>query len=139
MFIDASAFIAIVTGEAAATEFIDVIEAVTECFTSPIAIGEAALSICRKRHSSVAEAHADVIEFLSTAAVEVVAVETIDAKVALDAFSRFGKGLGHPAQLNMSDCFAYALASRQGAGLLFKGDDFDKTGVAREFADPLTR
>jgi ribonuclease VapC len=41
---------------------------------------------------------------------------------------RFGKGR-HRAQLNMGDCFAYACARRQGAPLLFKGDDFGRTDI----------
>jgi ribonuclease VapC len=40
-----------------------------------------------------------------------------------------GKGRGHPAQLNMGDCFAYAMAASRNAKLLFKGNDFDKTDV----------
>jgi hypothetical protein len=33
-----------------------------------------------------------------------------DRGAALDAFDRYGKGCGHPAQLNMGDCFGYAAA-----------------------------
>ena len=29
---------------------------------------------------------------------------------ARDAFDRFGKGQGHPAQLNFGDCLSYAMA-----------------------------
>lgn len=48
---------------------------------------------------------------------------------ALDAFSRFGKGNGHPAQLNYGDCMAYAVAKIAQVPLLFKGDDFAKTDI----------
>jgi ribonuclease VapC len=135
MFIDASAIVAILTEEPEATEFTNAIEAVDERFTSPIAIFEAALGVCRKRHSSVAEAYADVVEFVTIAGIESLAVEASDAKTALDAFARYGKGRGHPAQLNMGDCFAYAIASRQRARLLFKGNDFDQTDVGRDFGE----
>ena len=47
---------------------------------------------------------------------------------ALSAFWRFGKGR-HPARLNLGDCFAYALAKRLDAPLLYKGDDFAKTDI----------
>jgi ribonuclease VapC len=50
-------------------------------------------------------------------------------RVALDAFDRYGKGRGHPAQLNMGDCFAYACARVEGAPLLYKGDDFGRTDI----------
>jgi ribonuclease VapC len=50
------------------------------------------------------------------------------AKVAREAFRRFGKGR-HRAGLNLADCFAYALAKTLGAPLLFKGDDFALTDI----------
>ena len=52
-----------------------------------------------------------------------------EADTALDAFARYGKGRGHPAQLNMADCFAYAAAKNYRAALLFKGEDFTKTDI----------
>jgi uncharacterized protein with PIN domain len=51
------------------------------------------------------------------------------AETALSAFARYGKGRGHPAQLNLGDCFAYAVAKNHRRVLLFKGDDFDKTEI----------
>lgn len=36
---------------------------------------------------------------------------------------------GHPARLNLADCFAYALARELGEPLLFKGDDFALTDI----------
>jgi uncharacterized protein with PIN domain len=39
-----------------------------------------------------------------------------------------GKGQ-HPAGLNFGDCFAYELATRLAAPLLFVGDDFSRTDV----------
>jgi ribonuclease VapC len=127
IFIDASAIVAILTSEDEAAAFIEAIEAVSERFTSPIAIFEATLGICRKRHASVGEAFEDVSQFLTIAGVRNVAVAPAEAQRALDAFSRFGKGRGHPAQLNMGDCFAYAMAASRDAALLFKGNDFSKT------------
>lgn len=49
--------------------------------------------------------------------------------VARNAFARFGKGQGHPAQLNFGDCMAYALAKSLDAPLLYKGDDFACTDI----------
>jgi len=48
--------------------------------------------------------------------------------VALDAFTRFGKGR-HPAGLNFGDCMAYATASVAGEPLLCLGDDFAQTDL----------
>jgi ribonuclease VapC len=60
--------------------------------------------------------------------IEVVPLTLEHTLVARDAFAAFGKGRGHPAQLNYGDCFAYALAKSLDAPLLFKGD-FAQTDV----------
>ena len=35
--------------------------------------------------------------------------------------ARYGRGTGHPARLNMGDCFAYALAKTQELAAAFQG------------------
>lgn len=50
-------------------------------------------------------------------------------QVAREAHLRYGKGMGHPAQLNFGDCFSYALAKSLDVPLLFKGGDFGKTDI----------
>lgn len=52
------------------------------------------------------------------------------AEVARAAWRRFGRGR-HEAGLNFGDSFSYALAATSGEPLLFKGDDFAKTDIAR--------
>ena len=44
-------------------------------------------------------------------------------------FAIFGKGGGHPAQLNFGDCFTYALAEWTGHPVLCTGDDFAATDL----------
>jgi ribonuclease VapC len=68
--------------------------------------------------------------FLRQANAEVVAFceEHLDAATA--AFLRFGRGR-HPAALDFGDCMAYAVASVAGMPLLFVGDDFTRTDIAR--------
>jgi ribonuclease VapC len=129
MFVDASAIVAILTREPEADALADVLESALSPITSPIAIFEATLGICRKRHASVEEAEQDVGELLGLAGVRTVSVTDKEAHTALAAFSRYGKGRGHPAQLNLGDCFAYALAKNHRTTLLFKGEDFDKTDL----------
>ena len=129
MFIDASAIVAILTREAEADVLADALEAARSTITSPIAVFEAVLGICRKRHASVEEGGADVREFLEIARVRVVSITDEEAETALAAFARYGKGQGHPAQLNLGDCFAYAMAKNHRTNLLFKGEDFDKTDI----------
>ena len=52
------------------------------------------------------------------------------ASLAVQAFADYGKGRGHPAQLNLADCLSYACAKAQGIPLLYKGNDFAHTDLA---------
>lgn len=129
MFVGASAIVAILTQEPEADALIDRLERAVRPITSAIAIFEAALGLCRKSYVSVEEAEADVAEFLTSARVTLVPIAANEATAALGAFSRYGKGRGHPAQLNMGDCFAYSVARCHRTSLLYKGDDFGKTDI----------
>jgi ribonuclease VapC len=129
MFVDASAIVAILTREPEADSLADLLEAAPSPITSPIAVFEAALGICRKRHASVEEAEDDVREFLELARIQLIPITAKEADTALATFSRYGKGRGHPAQLNLGDCFAYAVAKNYRTSLLFKGEDFNKTDI----------
>ena len=62
--------------------------------------------------------------------VVVVAVDGDQVSEARRAYRRFGRGR-HAAGLNFGDLFAYALARTSGEPLLFKGDDFSRTDIAR--------
>ena len=129
MFVDAPAIVAMLTGKPDADALADTLDAARAPITSAVAAFEATLGLCRKRHASVAEAQADVTEFLAMADVRTVSITAREAEAALDAFSRYGKGRGHPAQLDMGDCFAYAVARTYRTALLFKGDGFSKTDI----------
>ena len=55
------------------------------------------------------------------------------------ACAEFGQGR-HPAGLNVGDCFACALGKESGLPLLFKGDEFARTGIepaVRNRASPI--
>ncbi|OWJ68641.1 type II toxin-antitoxin system VapC family toxin [Inquilinus limosus] len=129
MFVDASAIVAILTRESDADGLADRLEAGAEPITSPIAIFEAVLGICRKRQVGVEEVQEEVRAFLGMAGIGVVAISDGDAGLALKAFDRYGKGRGHPAQLNLGDCFAYACAKARHVPVLCKGDDFRQTDI----------
>jgi ribonuclease VapC len=51
------------------------------------------------------------------------------AKIARQAYRDYGKGSGHPANLNFGDCFSYALARAKREPILYKGDDFVHTDL----------
>lgn len=129
IFVDASALVAIVCAEAEAPALVAKLEAAAQAITSPIAIYEAVLAIRRVLRGSHEDSRQDVMDLISRAGIGVVSTTSADAELALSAFARFGKGQGHPAQLNMGDCFAYAAARHHGAVLLCKGDDFPQTDI----------
>lgn len=56
-------------------------------------------------------------------------LDEAQARLALEARIRFGKGFGAKANLNLGDSFAYALAKSLDAPLLYVGDDFRQTDV----------
>jgi ribonuclease VapC len=61
--------------------------------------------------------------------IEIVPFTVEQARIARVAYQQFGRGSGHPARLNMGDCFAYALARDLGEPLLFRGRDFALTDI----------
>ena len=71
-----------------------------------------------------------VQDFAAENRLNLVSIGQVESDLALDAFARFGKGSGHPAQLNMGDCCAYGCAKANGADLLYKGNDFAHTDLA---------
>ena len=129
MFVDASAIVAITTREPGAKALTDALNRARSPITSALAMFEAALAIRRKQQSTVAEAEADVAEFLAAAGIRIVPLTGDEAAAALSAFARYGKGQGHPAQLNLGDCFTYAVARTHGTSLLFAGADFAHTDI----------
>ena len=66
--------------------------------------------------------------FLQEATVSVLDFTDAHWPVAVDAFTRFGRGR-HPAALNFGDCLTYAVASVSGEPLLCLGEDFALTDL----------
>jgi ribonuclease VapC len=55
---------------------------------------------------------------------EVVPFDEIQARLAIAAFGRFGKEMGHRARLNFGDCAVYAPAVSRGEPVLATSNDF---------------
>jgi ribonuclease VapC len=128
MFIDASALTALLTDEAGALELLARLQTAKQRMTSPLAVWEAAIAVARLLKLNVGEAGEAVQDYLVLMEIELIAIPPQTAKLALDAFERYGKGR-HPAKLNFGDCFAYACARHLGQPLMFKGADFSKTDI----------
>lgn len=129
MFVDASALVAILAQEPGFVELGGRLHAAPAKSTSGLAVFEAVMAVARLKGLTIAAAEAYVRDFLQVARIEVVPITDAEAREALAAFARFGKGQGHPAQLNMGDCFAYACARTRQAELLFVGNDFSRTDI----------
>lgn len=67
--------------------------------------------------------------FLADADLRIEPLTVAQALIAREAHRRFGRTSGHPARLNMGDCFSYALARDFDEPLLFKGSDFVLTDI----------
>lgn len=66
--------------------------------------------------------------FVREAGITVVPFVEEHARVAVEAYARYGKGR-HPAALNFGDCLTYAVARLAGQPLLCVGDDFPRTDL----------
>lgn len=127
MVLDTSAVIAMLFDEPERAEFVSRVATAPRRLISAGTLIESSI-IVESRRGEVAGRELDL--FLHRADVRTVAVNEEQALLARAAWRRYGKG-HHPAGLNFGDLFAYALARATGEELLFKGDDFSKTDLAR--------
>ncbi|MFT6533802.1 MAG: ribonuclease VapC [Limimaricola cinnabarinus] len=141
MFVDASALVAILKSEPEASKFLAALEgAEGRALTSPVARFEAVISLAIQMARARGEVHMtaedhDMAEELVGGLLEEIGARELDVteiigRAARQAALTYGKVTGHPAKLNMGDCFSYAMAKSSGVRLLYKGDDFAQTDVA---------
>ena len=127
MVIDTSALLALLLDEPDAEAFRVALEDDQTRLISAATLLETALLI-EARKGEAAGRELDLL--VSKAAITVVAVDEDQISEARRAWRRFGRGR-HAAGLNYGDLFPYALARTTGEALLFKGDDFARTDIAR--------
>ena len=126
MIVDSSAMVAILSDEPEAADYAQAIEDAAVRRVSAVSFVETAIVIDGRR-DPIASRRFD--DFMREAALMIEPVDEVQAVLARAAYRDFGKGSGHPAQLNFGDCFAYALARITREPLLFKGTDFAETDV----------
>lgn len=126
MIVDTSALITIMLNEAEAPGFERLIASSPSSRISAANYLEAGI-VVDSRHNPVVSRELD--RLINVADIQIVEVTAEHARIARRAYADFGRGSGHPAQLNFGDCFAYALAISTDEPLLFKGDDFIHTDV----------
>ena len=126
MIVDTSALVAILRAEPDAERFAMAIEEADVVRLSAASYVELGAVVDQAR-DAVASRRLD--ELLEVAQVVIEPLTAVQARVAREAYRDFGRGSGHPAGLNLGDCFSYALAKSVGEPLLFKGSDFTHTDV----------
>lgn len=125
MILDTSAVIAILENEPDRKRFEELI-ASSECKMSSVSYLEASIVLLHRRGE---EALASMDTWIESAEIELVPFTPAHARLARNAYARFGKGR-HRAGLNFGDCAAYALAMDRDDTLLYQGNDFIHTDIA---------
>ena len=125
--VDSSALVAILEHEPDAANYATAIRQADRLLVSAVNVHETGMVMRARRGEAAVERMwrflRDENDF------EIVPFDETQAREALSAFGRYGKGIDPRARLNLADCAAYALAKSMNSPLLFKGDDFAATDV----------
>jgi ribonuclease VapC len=127
MVIDSSVLVAIALEEPGFLSYLDVISNAPNRNLSAASLLETCIVVNREKG---AVGLLRLRQLLSDADIQIVDFTEAQSAAAFAAHLRYGKGMGHPAQLNILDCCSYALASSVREPLLFKGNDFGHTDIA---------
>lgn len=127
MVLDTSALLALLLDEPEAEDLRTALEMDETRLISAATLLETAVVIEARKGDAAGR---ELDRLIDKAGVAVVAVDADQVEEARRAWRRFGRGR-HEASLNYGDLFAYALSRTSGEPLLFKGDDFRRTDVAR--------
>lgn len=130
MIVDTSAIVAIVLGETHAESLIEILSDATVSKMSAATAVELNAVLTRRLRP---EDQRRVERLIDAWEIELVAFDAAQAEIASRAYRDFGRGSGHPANLNLGDCYSYALADVTGEPLLYVGDDFVHTGIAAAY------
>src|SRR5438309_1958415 len=131
MVLDTSAIIATLTNEPDSSRFRAAMLAAETLLISSVTVLETRIVLFARLGPDAVSLFDELLE---NAGIVVVPFDDEMATAAFDAFRRYGKGQGHPAQLNIIDRSAYALAKVRSQPLLFKGGDFDRTDTRSALA-----
>ena len=126
MIVDSSALIAILKHEPQWQSLSKSLDSSASSSISAANYLETSIVVDRWREPILSLRLDELIEQFNIA-IEPVTAE--QAKIARQAYRDFGKGSGHPANLNLGDCFSYALARVKREPMLYKGDDFVHTDI----------
>lgn len=125
MIVDTSALVAVMRAEPGYETIVEALELASSREISAASYVELSAVMGRTAGRQLA-----VDETLAGFRVEIVPFDEHQARIAVQAYGRYGRGSGHPARLNLGDVYSYALASATGEPLLYVGGDFARTDVA---------
>ncbi|MGD9913946.1 MAG: type II toxin-antitoxin system VapC family toxin [Rhizobiaceae bacterium] len=124
--VDTSALISVLANEADAQQ---IKVALSSADSVHISVGTVFETSCVVRGDRFPEGTRRLDRLLQLLDLEYAAFDEEQMTIAREGYVRFGRGSGHRANLNMGDCFAYALAKTRALPLLFKGEDFTHTDI----------
>jgi ribonuclease VapC len=126
MMVDTSAVVAILRNEPEARQLVGLLEnAKRPCIVAPTVLEICMVMLNKKQPEGLGK----IWQTMRELGLTVIPFTSDMAEHATQAFLRYGKGQGHPAQLNFGDCMSYAASKVEAMPLLFKGDDFRLTDV----------
>ena len=120
---------AILFGEPTAAALLDRLLADPQRIMSVASYVETGTVLAGRQRRDRMRAIEDLDSFLDTTGIVLAPVDDYQARLAVRARIRFGRGMGNGGVLNFGDTFSYALARAHTAPLLFIGDDFGTTDV----------
>ena len=129
IFIDASAIVAILNCEPGYEALIWRIEKdKKKRYVSPLVRFEAVAALARSRSGSLRptskqlrQAEEIINDFCDRVEAQDISITPQIGQLAMQVACRYGKFVGHAADLNFGNCFTYACASAKNVGIIYKG------------------
>jgi len=126
MIVDTSALVAILRHEPEHLAFAKALDMAGILQMSAASYLELSIVIDGRRDPVMSR---EIDELIERFDIRIEPVTPEQARIARQAYRDYGRGSGHPANLNFGDCFSYALARAKREPILFKGDGFSHTDL----------
>jgi ribonuclease VapC len=133
MIVDTSAIVAIVKQEAEWEVLAEKLDKTDRSLISAATFVELSVVVERFKNPSLSRRLDEIVEEFE---IQIEAFTATQANIARQAYRDYGRGSGHPANLDFGDCFAYALARDKREPLLYKGEDFVHTDLRSALKQP---
>ena len=130
MFVDASAIVALMSGEREAERVASALNGAKQAITSPVAMLEAVLALARadKFDSPVGQVEPLVMAFLNERGIELCDLPPAADLARYSAAAAVAYRRGRHG-LNICDCLHYACAKHYGVPILATDDEFRRTDL----------